>query len=114
MATGAEHGLQFSLNRPRLAQARRREGRYLLRSNLTGEAPSQLWEKYILLTQIEQAFKDLKGDLSLRPVYHSSDPRIGAHIFTCFLAYCLFASLKHLARHTEPAPLDCRSKVPTL
>jgi hypothetical protein len=103
MTTGAEHGLQFTLNKPRLAQARRREGRYLLRSNLSGEASSQLWEKYILLTQIEQAFKGLKGDLSLRPVYHSSDPRIEAHIFTCFLAYCLFVSLKNLARDLTPS-----------
>jgi transposase len=88
----------FELNKPRLREARRREGRYLLRSNLTAESPEFIWEKYLLLTRIEQAFKDLKSDLSIRPIYHQGDERIKAHIFVCFLAYCLQATLKNLAR----------------
>jgi len=88
----------FDLNREKLREVRRREGRYLLRSNLSGDAPGQLWEKYLLLTQIEQAFKELKGDLAIRPVYHQSDARIEAHIFVCFLAYCLQVTLKNLAK----------------
>lgn len=91
-------GLLFALDREKLRAARRREGRYLLRSNLSGERPEQLWEKYLLLTQIEQAFKELKGDLSIRPVYHQTDPRIEAHIFVCFLAYCLQVTLKNISR----------------
>lgn len=88
----------LSLNREKLREVRRREGRYLLRSNLTGEPPEQLWEKYLLLSQIEQAFKELKGDLSIRPIYHQTDSRIEAHIFLCFLAYCLQVTLKNLAK----------------
>ena len=88
----------LSLDREKLREVRRREGRYLLRSNLTGEAPERLWEKYLLLAQIEQAFKELKGDLSIRPVYHQTDERIEAHIFLCFLAYCLQVTLKNLAK----------------
>lgn len=92
----------FSLNKERLRQVRRREGRYLLRSNLGAGNPGDLWEKYLLLTQIEQAFKDLKGDLSIRPVYHQTDARIEAHIFVCFLAYCLMVTLKNIARSHAP------------
>src|SRR5690606_31480584 len=88
----------LDLNRERLREVRRREGRYLLRSNLSGQAPGQLWEKYLLLTQIEQAFKELKGDLAIRPVYHQTDARIEAHIFVCFLAYCLQVTLKNMAK----------------
>ena len=84
----------FALNRKKLRQVRRREGRYLLRSNLTGNDPVQLWTWYIQLTEIEQAFKELKGDLSLRPIYHQLDRRIDAHIFVAFLAYCLQVTLK--------------------
>jgi transposase len=91
-------GLLVALNKERLREVRRREGRYLLRTNLSGESPDQLWEKYILLTQIEQAFKELKGDLSIRPVYHQTDARIEAHIFVCFLAYCLHVTLRNLSR----------------
>jgi len=73
---------------------RRREGHYLLRSNLTGHDPAQLWRFYIQLTEVEQAFKELKNDLAIRPVHHQKDERIEAHIFVSFLAYCLQVTLK--------------------
>ena len=60
---------------------RRREGRYLLRSNLRHEDPATLWQYYIRLTEIEQAFKELKHDLAIRPIYHQTDKHIEAHIF---------------------------------
>jgi hypothetical protein len=59
----------FSLNRAKLRLIRRREGHYLLRSNLSGEDPAQLWQYYLQLTEVEQAFKELKGDLAIRPIY---------------------------------------------
>ena len=58
----------------------RREGRYLLRSNLREEDPATLWKYYIRLTEIEQAFKELKHDLAIRPIFHQTDERI-EHIF---------------------------------
>ena len=90
------------LRRDRLRQARRREGRYLLRSNLTDEDPATLWRYYMQLTEIEQAFKDLKHDLAIRPVFHQHDARIEAHIFVSFIAYCLHVTLKNLARPHAP------------
>lgn len=83
-----------TLNRKKLRLARRREGRYLLRTNLANDNPAQLWAYYIQLTEVEQAFKELKGDLGLRPIYHHRDERIEAHIFVAFLAYCLQVTLK--------------------
>jgi len=80
-------------DRQRLRQMYRREGRYLLRSNLTESDPAALWQHYITLTQIEEAFKNLKGDLSVRPIHHKKDGRIEAHIFLAFLAYCLHVTL---------------------
>jgi hypothetical protein len=85
---------RFELDRAKLRQVRRREGRYLLRTNLAGHDPAQLWTFYIQLTEVEQAFKELKHDLAVRPIYHSSEARIEAHIFVAFLAYCLQVSLK--------------------
>jgi hypothetical protein len=92
----------FALKRKKLRQARRREGRYLLRSNLTSNDPVQLLTWYIQLTEIEQAFKELKGDLSIRPIYHHLDTRIDAHIFVAFLAYCLQVTLKARLRPLAP------------
>jgi transposase len=83
----------FRLDRARLRQMHRREGRYLLRSNLTETDPAALWAHYITLTQIEEAFKNLKGDLGVRPIFHQKDQRIEAHIFIAFLAYCLHGTL---------------------
>jgi len=84
----------FKLNWPKLREARRREGSYLLRSNVTGGDPAQLWAFYLQLVEVEQAFKELKGDLAIRPIYHQTDERIEAHIFVAFLAYCLQVTLK--------------------
>ena len=92
----------FALRRDKLRQVRRREGRYLLRSNLSAQAPEKLWQFYIQLTQVEAAFKDLKDDLSLRPIYHSGEQRIEAHIFVSFLAYCLHVSLRACLRPLAP------------
>jgi transposase len=85
---------RFELRKKKLRQVRKREGRYLLRSNLSAEEPEKLWQFYIQLTQVEAAFKDLKDDLALRPIYHSDEQRIEAHIFVSFLAYCLHVHLR--------------------
>jgi hypothetical protein len=93
---------RFQLNKAKLRIGRRREGHYLLRSNLTGTDPSKLWQYYIQLTEIEQAFKELKSDLSIRSIHHQKEQRIEAHIFVAFIAYCLQVTLKHRLR--LPAP----------
>jgi transposase len=84
----------FTLNRQKLREVRRREGRYLLRTNLCGREPAELWQFYIQLVEIEAAFKNLKDDLGLRPIYHQLEQRIEAHIFVAFMAYCLHVTLR--------------------
>jgi hypothetical protein len=86
--------LAFKLDRAKLRQVRRREGRYLLRTNLDAQQPERLWAFYIQLTEVEQAFKELKHDLAVRPIFHRNEDRIEAHIFVAFLAYCLQVTLK--------------------
>lgn len=92
--------LSYSIDRERLRVARRREGRYLLRTNLPTSDPAQMWQYYLQLTEIEQAFKELKGDLSIRPIYHQRLDRVEAHIFVSFLAYCLQVTLKARLKRT--------------
>ena len=84
----------FHLNRDKLRAARRREGRYLLRTNLCGRDPAELWQFYIRLTEIEAAFKNLKDVLALRPIYHQLEHRVEAHIFVAFIADCLHVTLR--------------------
>jgi hypothetical protein len=90
----------FALNRDKLRKTRRREGRYLLRTNLCDEDPAKLWKFYIQLVEIEAAFKNLKDDLQLRPIYHQLEHRIEAHIFVAFISYCL-----HVTRRARLKPL---------
>jgi transposase len=92
----------FALDRNKLRKQRRREGRYLLRTNLTDADPVKLWTFYVQLTEVEQAFKELKHDLAIRPLYHQLEHRIEAHIFVAFLAYCLQVTLKHQLRQRAP------------
>jgi transposase len=83
----------YRLDRDKLRQARRREGRYLLRTNLTDDDPARLWGLYLQLVSVEEAFRNLKGDLAIRPIFHHDQARIEAHIFIAFLAYCLHVTL---------------------
>ena len=98
----SEPTFQYSLRKKKLRDVRRREGRYLLRSNLTEENPAKLWHLYIQLTQVEEAFKNLKGDLALRPIFHQKEKRIEAHIFVAFLAYCLHVTLQNWLKDRAP------------
>ncbi len=92
----------YHLRKDKLRETRRREGRYLLRTNLQDDDPAHLWRLYIQLTEVEQAFKELKGDLAIRPIYHQLDHRIEAHIFVAFIAYCLQVTLKQRLRALAP------------
>jgi len=84
----------YALNRNKLRQVRRREGRYLLRTNVGSQDPAALWRFYIQLTEVEAAFKNLKDDLQLRPIHHQLEQRIEAHIFVAFMAYGLHVTLR--------------------
>ena len=94
--------LSYRLNRDKLRKARRREGRYLLRTNLTESDPVKLWSYYLQLVAVEEAFRTLKGDLAIRPIFHQDQARIEAHIFIAFLAYCLHVSLGQRLRALAP------------
>ena len=92
----------YRLDRNKLRLARRREGRYLLRTNLTEHDPAKLWTYYLQLVAVEEAFKNLKGDLAIRPIFHQDQQRIEAHIFIAFLAYCLHVTLKRRLHALAP------------
>ena len=92
----------FSLRKEKLRAAIRHEGQYLLRSSLVSEDPALLWQRYIQLTEIEAAFRNLKSDLALRPIHHQKDERIEAHIFVAFLAYGLYVTLQQRLRGLAP------------
>ena len=70
------------------------EGAYLLRTNLTHRTPEDLWHTYIQLTDAEAAFRTIKSDLHLRPIYHQVPPRVQAHILVAFLAYAVWKTLQ--------------------
>jgi hypothetical protein len=92
----------FQLDKDKLQKAELRDGHYLLRSNLVGEDAAVLWELYLQLTQIEAAFKTLKSELGLRPIYHQLENRVEAHILVAFLAYALSVTLKQRLQALAP------------
>jgi transposase len=96
------HSFRFRVDRPKLTAAELQDGHYLLRSNLVGEDPAVLWERYVQLAQIEAAFKAMKSELGIRPLYHQLGHRIEAHILVAFLAYCLLITLKNRLQVLAP------------
>ena len=92
----------FHTDKAKLQQAQLRDGHYLLRTNMVAEDPTVLWDRYMQLTQIEAAFKCLKSELGIRPIYHQLEHRVEAHILVAFLAYCLSVTLKHRLQAHAP------------
>jgi transposase len=77
------------------------DGAYLLRSNREGWSAEEFWETYIQLTVVERAFRVLKSELLLRPVWHHYSGRVEAHVMICVLAYALWKTLDHLAKQAK-------------
>jgi len=92
----------FALKKDKLREVFQREGRYVLRTNLKESDPAKVWQFYLQLVEVEEAFKNLKGDLAIRPIFHQVETRIQAQIFVCFLAYCLQITLRHQLRAKAP------------
>ena len=92
--TPTPKNFEFVLEKEKLREAELIDGHYLLRSNLATEDPAILWPRYMQLTQIEAAFRSLKSDLGIRPIYHQKQQRAEAHILVAFLAYALSVTLK--------------------
>lgn len=70
------------------------EGCYLLRTNLSGKTPEDLWRTYIQLTDVEEAFKTEKTELAIRPIWHQLERRVQAHVLFSFLAYAMWKTLQ--------------------
>jgi transposase len=77
------------------------DGAYLLRSNQAGWSAAEFWETYMQLTVVERAFRVLKSELLLRPVWHHYSGRVAAHVMICVLAYALWKTLDHLAKQAK-------------
>ena len=88
--------LFWQIKEDRKAWRESREGTYLLRTNLQVETAEELWTKYMQLTEAEAAFRTLKSELSIRPLFHQKEPRVKAHVMVAFLGYALRVTLKHL------------------
>lgn len=95
--------LTWRWDREALRRAALRDGAYLLRTNLTDTDPQKLWQQYIQLTEVEAAFRTLKSELAIRPIWHRIERRVEAHIMVAFLGYCLWVSLKHKLRRRAPS-----------
>tara|TARA_B100001013_G_scaffold157257_1_gene93747 strand:+ start:311 stop:1006 length:696 start_codon:yes stop_codon:yes gene_type:complete len=98
----SDEPMSFSLRKDKLRDVRRREGRYLLRTNLLAHDPSEIWQFYTQLVQVEEAFKNLKGDLAIRPIHHQREDRIEAHIFVAFVAYAMHVTLRRWLHNLAP------------
>ena len=92
------NNFNYHLNRDTYRKMLFRDGMYLLRTNLTEADPNVIWQRYILLTQVEAAFKSLKSDLAVRPMRHQLEHRVEAHIFVAVMGYCLMVTLRHKLR----------------
>ena len=110
------NNFQYRFDRQAYREMIYRDGTYFLRTNQSGKDGAKLWQQYMLQCNVEQAFKELKSDLGIRPVYHQLEQRVDAHIFVAFLSYCLQATLRQKLRSsalglTSQAVLETLSRI---
>lgn len=89
--------ISWTKDATKAAYMKHSEGAYLLRTNLEGESEEELWRMYMQLNDAEAAFRTLKQDLSIRPIFHQRDDRVRAHVLVCFVAYAMYRALDRLA-----------------
>jgi transposase len=93
--------LEWSWDRAKYKQTLAADGAYLLRSNESGWVAHEFWATYMQLIVVERAFRVLKSDLLLRPIWHHYSGRTRAHVMVCVLAYTLWKTLDHLAKRAR-------------
>jgi len=97
--------LEWTLKAEQRVRAEELDGAYFLRTSRKDMGPEEIWRTYIVLTRIESAFRDLKGTLDMRPVYHQKEIRVETHVFLAVLAFHLQAvierTLKEAGDHTS-------------
>lgn len=95
--------ISWEWDRPKWQAAVNRDGAYLLRAHWPGEHdPAQLWQTYVQLTEAEAAFRTLKSEIKVRPIWHHKESRVEAHIMVAFLGYAMWVCLKKLAARQAP------------
>jgi transposase len=75
--------------------AQKLDGSYVLKTDRQDLTADEIWRAYILLTRVEDAFRDMKSPLMERPIFHHLENRTQTHIFLCVLAYHLLAAIEH-------------------
>ena len=93
---------RYELDAQAHRQAMEQDGSYILRSNATTSDATTMWSMYMQLVRIESAFKSIKSDLAIRPIWHQVQPRVEAHLFVAFMGYCLLAALRKHIEHAAP------------
>jgi transposase len=92
----------YELNTEFSRESVERDGSYILRSNAIQSDATTMWSMYMQLVWVESAFKSMKSDLAIRPIWHQVQPRVEAHIFVAFMGYCLMAALRKQIEHAAP------------
>jgi transposase len=95
-------GLIWSRQKEKLRWKEITAGTYLIRTNLSDVELNKLWQIYTQLTEAEAAFRAIKSELMIRPVWHQKKARVQAHILVAFLGYALWVTLKHQLKGTAP------------
>jgi transposase len=101
--------LNWKITKENITWRKAREGAYLLRTNVTENDPARLWEKYMQLTEVEAAFRALKSELVVRPIWHQRQNRVQAHILVAFLGYALWVTLKRTLKNAGSAYSPARA-----
>ena len=101
--TEAGLALAWDWDREKFKQSKQAEGAYLLRAHWTERDPAKLWKTYTQLTEAEAAFRTLKSEVKVRPIWHWTEQRVEAHVLVAFLGYCLWVCLKKKAQRAAPS-----------
>lgn len=92
----AVNQLSYAENTAKKELAKELDGSYIIRTDKNDLTDQEIWKTYMLLTRIEAAFRDIKGPIGERPIFHQLEHRVETHIFVCILAYHLLVAIEKM------------------
>ena len=91
---------RFRIDKAAIAREEKLDGKWLLRTSDDSLTPTDLALAYKQLLEVERGWRDMKGSLGLRPVFHHREDRIRSHIQLCWLALLLIRVVENATGDT--------------
>jgi transposase len=93
--------IKYKLKEEKINEDKRLDGTFLIQTNEESYSRKKLLDVYKNLSKVENAFKIIKNDLDIRPIYHRKESKVKGHVYICVISYFLIIAIEYLAKNNN-------------